>query len=257
VELINGVRSRVLANPPQIMLNNEGAEAVLNLFSLSLDRSDRTAPLSKADQLAIQRLWDNQIAKGKSRGTWSWFNHELDPVDTKFSDFYGATLVERALASYPFDPPDRLVAMRDFLKREAPRQPLHNRLAWIAFRTDPDVKTRDAIVAQLWSKQSSDGGWTTAAIGPWMNHRDAPPDRGSNAYATAWSAYAARESGIPCSNPNLKRALDWLEQKQDPPTGSWPSPSMNKVYPEGSIQKGFMTDAATGFAVAALAACNR
>ena len=44
---------------------------------------------------------------------------------------------------------------------------------------------------------------------------------------------------------------------QDPATGAWPSVSMNKVYPEGSIQRQFMTHAATGYAAAALIACGR
>ncbi|MCC6539247.1 MAG: squalene--hopene cyclase [Bryobacterales bacterium] len=53
----------------------------------------------------------------------------------------------------------------------------------------------------------------------------------------------------------MQKALRWLEAKQDRATGAWPAPSMNKVYEKDSIQAGFMTDMASGFAAAALASC--
>ena len=88
-----------------------------------------------------------------------------------------------------------------------------------------------------------------------MPHLDAVRASASDAYATAWAAFAARQAGVPCSEPSLHKALLWLQQKQDPATGAWSTRSMNKVYPAGSIQENFLSDAATGFATAALLAC--
>jgi squalene cyclase len=53
----------------------------------------------------------------------------------------------------------------------------------------------------------------------------------------------------------LRRALDWLRARQEA-SGSWPAESMNKVYPDGSMEQSFMRDAATAFAAAALAGAS-
>ncbi len=254
-ELVDGVKTRLASHPPLAMLNNAGAEAVLNLLTLSLQRRDPAAPLTPADTTALQRLWDNQIASGAAKGSWTWFDHALDPVETEVSNFYGATLAQLALSAYPAQPPARIAALESFLKADLSRQPLHNRLAWLAFRPVKDAKTAAPILRQLWQAQSPDGGWTTAALGPWMPHPAAVRPADSDAYATAWAAYAARQAGVSCSEPALQKALHWLQQKQHPATGAWSTRSMNKVYPPGSIQENFLSDAATGFATAALIAC--
>jgi hypothetical protein len=141
--------------------------------------------------------------------------------------------------------------MESYLKREFPQQPLHNKLAWIAFG---GKSSKGEVLKQLWAVQAEDGGFTTASLGPWSARPDAPADRGSNAYATAWAAYAASQAGA-CGEPGLRKALDWLKRSQDA-TGAWNAPSMNKPYPAGSMQIRFMSDAATGYAAAALLACR-
>jgi len=45
---------------------------------------------------------------------------------------------------------------------------------------------------------------------------------------------------------------DLAKSHQDRESGNWPGDSMNKKYPSGSIEKGFMQDAATAFATLAL-----
>lgn len=251
-DLVQGVRTRLLNHPPKAMLQDEGAEAILNLLALSLQRRDRKAPPDEAERVALKRLWDAQIREGEARGGWTWFMHELHPVESEHSAFYAATLAELALSAYPKAEAERVALMRDYVARELPKQPLHNRLAWAAFTH----AKKDAVLRDLWAAQSEDGGWTNAALGPWAKHEDAPADSGSNGYATAWAAYAARQAGASCTEPGMKRALDWLTQKQDRATGAWNAVSMNKPYPAGSMQSKFMTDMATGFAAAALLSCG-
>ncbi len=250
--MIQAVTTRVLANPPQPSLQNPGVEAILNLWVLSLQRRRVDSPLTDADRAALKRLWELQIGEGETKGAWPWFDFDLHPVESERSTFYGAALAAAALTVYPpaASPAAGLASLQTYLQHEAPRQPLHNRLAWMA-----DAAVRQQTLADLWSAQSSDGGWTTAALGPWAAHPDAPADPGSNAYTTAWAAHAARQAGVPCADAKLQKALRWLETKQDRATGSWPSPSMNKVFEKGSIQAGFMTDMASGFATAALSSC--
>ncbi len=256
-DLVQGVKARVLANPPIATLQEVGAEAVLNLLTLSTRRKSEKEPLEEVDQLALKRLWESQLKEGETKGYWTWINAELHPADSEHSNYYGAALSQLALSAYPVGADSGVVQHQNYMKREMEKQPLHHRLARIAFASKKDKDVRAVVLRDLWVAQSSDGGWSTAALGPWSKQEMAPPDSGSNAYATAWAAHTARESGVSCSDKRMKRALDWLEKNQDVETGAWNSVSMNKVYPEGSIQSKFMTDAATGYAVAALVGCKR
>jgi hypothetical protein len=182
---------------------------------------------------------------------------DLEPMDSPKAVYYGTALAARALAAFPGEAPDRVSEMRTYLERAAPGQPLHNRLAAAAFAGSAGRGLADAVLRKLWKVQSPDGGFSTRALGPWTPRPDAPSDPGSNAYATAWAAFTALEAGTPCTDARMKRALAWLDRNQDPETGAWHAPSMNKTYLPDSIQRGFMTDAATGFAAAALIACEQ
>ena len=253
--LVQGVKSRLLANPPQPTLDVAGAEAVLNLLTLSLQRHDPQDPLDAADRAAIKSLWESQVQEGPAKGSWEWVTSDLDPMDSVRATYYGATLAARALSVYPTESADRVDALRNYLKREAPKQPLHHRMGWIAFNAKHDEESKSAVLKDLWAAQSGDGGWSTAALGPWPAREKKPADSGSNAYATAWAAFTAREAGVSCSDTGLKRATRWLAQHQDPATGAWNSVSMNKVHPKGSMTSKFMTDAATGYAAAVLIGC--
>lgn len=250
-DLVRGVKLRMVAEPPQTMLGNEGAEAILNLLTLALQRRNRKDPVAAVDALAMKRLWEKQT----ETGAWKWFMHNLHPVESDHSHFFAATLADYALSAYATtQPAENVSALKGYLQREFAGQPLHNKMAWLAFSAPKGGGTK--VLAQLWAAQSADGGWTSAALGPWSAQPKAPVDEGSNAYATAWAAYTAREAGVSCQEPGLRKALVWLQQHQDRATGAWLAVSMNKVYPAGSMQEKFMTDAATGYAAAALIGCK-
>src|SRR5262249_36565276 len=133
-------------------------------------------------------------------------------------------------------------------------QPLHNRITalWAAACL-PEALTADArkaILEEIWKKQEPDGGWSKDSMGPYKKREAAPASAGSNAYATALTAFVLQRAGL--SNPGLTRALDWLRTHQDREAGFWDAMSMNKKYPPDSMQIRFMRDAATGFATLAL-----
>ena len=133
---------------------------------------------------------------------------------------------------------------------------MHDRLAilWASsrFKAALPEAQRTALLAEVFSKQAPDGGWTADALGPWMAHPDAPPRTGSGNYATAFTTFVLQAAGVPASTPGLVRARTWLSGRQDPATGAWPDVSMNKRRPEGSMEALFMQDAATAFASMAL-----
>jgi squalene-hopene/tetraprenyl-beta-curcumene cyclase len=112
-----------------------------------------------------------------------------------------------------------------------------------------------AILAELGRKQEADGGWTLGSLGPWNQHDAAPPSVGSNSYATALAAFALEQAGLKASDPVLSRALTWLRTHQNA-DGYWPADSMNHKHQAGTIPEKFMTDAATGYATAALLAAG-
>ena len=112
-----------------------------------------------------------------------------------------------------------------------------------------------AILAELGRKQEADGGWTLASLGPWNQHDAAPPSVGSNSYATALTAFALEQAGLKASDPVLSRALTWLGIHQNA-DGYWAADSMNHKHDAGTVPEKFMSDAATGYAAAALLAAG-
>ena len=256
-DLVRGVTQRALASPPTVTMPDPGAEAVLNLLTLALQRPKPDTGVGAAERAALSTLVERQIKDGPARGSWTWVDAGLDPFDAPHSAYFGTALAVFALAAYQDPLPEVASKARDYLQRDLQAQPLHNRLAWLAFvpAKSRDERLVDPVRESAWKAQSPDGGWTTSSMGPWLPQEGNPADPGSNAYMTAFAAYALRQSGVPCRDERLARALAWLERQQDPKTGGWRAVSMNKEYPEGSIQEGFMTDAATGFAAAALLSC--
>ena len=148
-----------------------------------------------------------------------------------------------------------------YLARPGSPPRLHDRLAllWASTATPAVLSdaSRRALIAETFERQQPDGGWTTAGLGPWMAHPDAPPSSGSDAYATAYTAFVLQRAGVAPSHPGLAKALGWLRMRQDPATGAWPAVSMNKRYPEGSMPSLFMQDAATAFAAMTLIESER
>ena len=71
-------------------------------------------------------------------------------------------------------------------------------------------EARRSLVAEVFQKQSADGGWTLESLGPWMTHENAPVHQGSDAYATAYAAFALHKGGVSSSDARMKKAIAWL-----------------------------------------------
>jgi hypothetical protein len=174
----------------------------------------------------------------------------------------GASLAALAVAIAPGDyraqPEIRgnLDALENYLRDSANGQPLHHRLIslWASAKLKgllPEAAAQQ-ILMEAWQGQEVDGGWTLKSLGPWKDHPQAPPQPGSNAYATALVALSVQEYGISREDLRVVKALDWVKAHQDSHDGAWAAASFNKQYEAGSMQIEFMRDAATGFAVLAL-----
>jgi squalene-hopene/tetraprenyl-beta-curcumene cyclase len=241
------------------------AEPVLTALLLA-EEDAREGFVSQETERVFDSLWPLEIANGASRGAWNWNNTGRDPFSAPYGQFFGAALAAVAIGVVPDGYQSRpqiqknLDALKAYLADQRNTQPLHNRLALVWASTKlkgvlPDTD-RTAILAELIGLQQADGGWTLESLGPWSPHPNGPQSAGSNAYATAFAAFVLETTGLsaanPALNPNVQRALRWLESRQDPKSGFWDAQSMNTRYEVGSMQSQFMRDVATGFAVLAL-----
>ena len=244
-----------------------GAQVVLASLVLAMDDAPR-GRLSPEGEKAFDRMWSLQLKSGPDAGAWAWSDFDLDPWETKDSAFYGAALAALATGLAPADYQARpeiqqnIAALRTYLRDALKTTPLHNRvfLLWAASKLPgllPDAD-KQAIESELWSKQLPDGGWSIQSLGQWKK-RDAaePVASGSNAYATALVTFATEQAGVPSSQASVSKALAWLRSHQDPQGGNWTAESMNHKHSAyGAMAEKFMSDAATGYAVAALLAAG-
>lgn len=233
-----------------------GVEAILSAVLLSSADAEQ-GKLSRQTEAALERIWSLQTKEGN----WHWFSLELDPWEMPDSAYYGAALAAVATGTAPQGYAKRpaiaenVARLKAYL-RDGQEKPLHHRLIvlWAANKL-PDLLSdtaRNELMAEVWKRQESDGGWTMQSLGAWPKHEAAPPQSGSNSYATALATFAMQQAGAPPSHPGLIRARAWLRSHQNRERGYWDAVSMNKRYDPGSMQESFMRDAATGFATLAL-----
>jgi squalene-hopene/tetraprenyl-beta-curcumene cyclase len=242
-----------------------GAQVVLSSLVLAMNDATR-GKLSPEGEKAFDRMWSLQLNRDPDKGAWAWSDFDLDPWETKDSAFYGAALAALASGLAPGDYQARpqiqehIAALRTYLRDGLKTTPLHNRvfLLWASSKLQGLLPETDkqTILSELRNKQETDGGWSIQALGQWKK-RDAaePVATGSNAYATALVTFALEQSGVPSSQAAVGKALAWLRSHQDPQSGNWTAESMNhKHSTHGAMAEKFMSDAATGYAVAALLA---
>ncbi len=238
-----------------------GAQAILSALVLAMDDAQR-GRLSPEAEKSLQRMWSLQIRTGNDKGAWQWSDFDLDPWETRESAYYGAALAAVATGiapdGYQARPEIRenIAELKTYLRDGLKTQPLHNRLflLWASAKM-PDLLSkvdRQAILDEVRQKELADGGWTLASLGEWKKRPNAPPESGSNAYATAVTVFMAQQAG----SSDLSRGLAWLKSHQDAQSGRWSAESMNHRHEAGSMPALFMSDAATGYATAALLAAD-
>jgi squalene-hopene/tetraprenyl-beta-curcumene cyclase len=243
-----------------------GAQVVLSSLVLAMDDAKR-GKLSPEGEKAFERMWSIQLKDGADKGAWNWSDFDLDPWETKDAAFYGAALAALATGLAPADYQsrpeirDNIAALTAYLRDGAKTQSLHNRLflLWASSKLHdllPESQ-KQAILDELWRKQEADGGWSVQSFGQWKKREAATPAVGSNSYVTALAAFTTEQAGVQPSQAGLSKALAWLRAHQDPQGGYWLADSMNHKHSAyGPVPEKFMSDAATGYATAALLAAG-
>ena len=267
-ELLDMVRKRVALWPQLVPWyrdekpESRGTEAVLNALVL-VNADAPSGQLSATTRAALDDMWALQRTEGPQTGSWPWINFDNEPWEAPDSVYYGATLAALAIGLTPEqyrsqpDVQQRVSRMQDYLRREYNSQTLLNRIELL--RTAGrypgliDPQAQASTLREISALQHADGGWSVASLIPnWKRHDGTSPPDTSDGYATGLITLVLQESGVPATDPQLRRSLAWLLGHQSHWNGRWSAESPNAKRHSWSFAGPFMDDAATAFAVLAL-----
>ena len=243
---------------------SRGTEAVLNALVLAFD--DHYQGLkspSAATKHAFTNLWELQVESGPHAGSWEWLNFGTEPWESKTARYHGAALAAIATGSCPdyykrgADPvlDAKVKLLAKYLKENLAAQNVFNKIwcLWAAVLIDEILPTKDReqIIADLYSKQLPDGGWSLSSLGNFTRKDGTQQDLSSDGYATGLILHVLQIAGVSKNEPPVAHGLAWLKANQKP-GGEWRATSLNKKRDPESHTGKFMSDAATAFAVLAL-----
>jgi squalene-hopene/tetraprenyl-beta-curcumene cyclase len=239
---------------PTSAVESRNTEAVLNALVLARYQS-------AAAKDALRYMWALQLKEGDKRGSWIWLNFHNEPWEADDSAFWGAALAGLAVGMAPEESrqsaQENIALLAGYLQPEqASQSTLHRAVAlWAAGRIPSllRLEQREAIVAEIISKQREDGGWSESAlvVKNWKRRDGTPMDTESDGYGTGLMVVALKKSGLASGATAAAKGIVWLEQHQDP-SGAWLATSMNKKRDPASDAGRFMSDAATAYSVLAL-----
>jgi squalene-hopene/tetraprenyl-beta-curcumene cyclase len=262
---------------------SRGTEAVLNALILArADAGQNRREASEPTRKALRRLWETQ----RSDGAWDWLDFGLEPFESVDAAYHGATLAALAIGTIPASSTNQAIdatvgidKLRGYLKENYPAQSLFNR-AWLLLASTRlkgllTRAQREALITEIESRQREDGGWSLETLGTWRWDKPAAPFQApgpldasllakSDGYGTGLIVHTLREAGLPLDHPAVRKGLRWLRANQQgvevnqQMRPAWRAHSLNFDREHGGdkgepFRRLFMSDAATAFAVLALA----
>jgi squalene-hopene/tetraprenyl-beta-curcumene cyclase len=244
---------------------SRGTEAILNSLIL-VSHDVPTGHLSPDARLALDNMWALQIKASDMNGAWAWLQFHNAPFEGD-SQFYGNSLAAIAIGSapdnYQSEPAlqNGIKLLSGWLIKNMDKQTPLDRvvLLWASakLRGLLTPEQQNKLVEGTIARQRDDGGFSMSYMIPgWKRHDGTPIDPSSDGYATGLVAYALEQfegrSNALLTQPQLRRALAWLDKNQIESDGRWPAVSLNNGRPALSDTGLFMSDAATSYAVLAL-----
>jgi squalene-hopene/tetraprenyl-beta-curcumene cyclase len=241
---------------------SRGTESIMNALILAT-RDAEAGKLSEETRTALANMLALQMKTQELAGAWAWLDFKLEPFESATAAYFGASLAAIAIGSapegYASSPAiqDNVKLLREYFARETDRQSLFNRTMalWASTKLAGllTAERQRAIVEAIARPQQADGGWSTASLGSWQRADNTALDTRSDGYATGLVTLALQQAGVPSADPRVARGLAWLRANQNRGTGQWSASSLNKQRDPSSDAGKFMSDAATAYAVMALA----
>jgi squalene-hopene/tetraprenyl-beta-curcumene cyclase len=238
-------------------------EALVVAVPLSIHDSRTTGKLHPATRRALDRM----ISLQRPEGNWTLLaagGKRVEVAGEKQAFFLGyeqmlfaAIGIAAAPENYAATEPARaaLDRIRGYVRLHPPRS-LHQKgmLLWAASRVDDLIvdEQRRAAIADLLSKQRSDGGWAIEEITPGSPRFDpgkSPGEPTSDGYATGFVVYTLRQAGVPAADDRIRRGVAWLKANQRA-SGRWYVPSFN------NRPNSVLSNSATAYAILALESCG-
>ncbi len=230
------------------------AEVVSTAEALAFNDAATSGKLHPRTREALDRVWKVQ----KPDGGFDWLKCGWPPYE--HDDYHGAIVAALAVGHAP-EAYAETPAAREGVKRlrgyfsKNPPPSFHHRvmLLWASLRVDglmtPDERT--ATIARLRELERAGGGWSLPSFIEWKRHDGSAndPAASSDGYATGLAVIVLRQTGIPASDPCLRRGAAWLQSNQRT-SGRWFTRSLS------TDNHHFISHAGTALAVLALRACE-
>jgi hypothetical protein len=233
---------------------SRGTEAILNALVLSYrERAEPSAlqGLQEKTGSLIRMAFDNLWGEQRGDGGFDWLHFDLAPWETDESDFFGSCLAAVAASMAPSEAEEPFARLAAYLRSHPPDMNLHSRLGLLwAEASHPGLvapEERRALLEGILGVQREDGGFALSDLGPWKRRSGR-----ADAYATGLAVHVLRELDDEAARSAVEHGLTWLVTHQDE-LGGWTAESVNRDRSgEDAFTAGFMSDAATAFAVLAL-----
>ena len=221
---------------------------------------------SQETEAALQLMFDVQADDGSMSNEDCW-----PPLES--SNYHGAVIAAMAVAAAPewlqqvkAKDPSLTESTNKLVSHLRNTEPPHDYgrllLLWVSARLPGliDAERKASITDSIWTHQQADGGWsirTFAAPETWGSGNRAAKLRAevefknppSDGHMTGLAVLVLRETGIPKSDPRIKKAVRWLKANQRE-SGRWWTRSLN------TDKYHFITYSGTCYPLLALAKCG-
>ena len=243
-------------------------EFVTIAAGLAIHDAQTGGRLQPMTRKALSRMWASQPGDGDWERLHMCSGVMSFPV-AEFDRYYGATLAALAAGVAPegYAQSDEakagLTKLRRFFQGKAAPNVHHQAmLLWASLRIDGLMTPaeRAATIKSLLALQRADGGWSSATfnITPINRLQGRFPDPSSDGYGTGFVVYILRQAGLPATQPEVVRGVNWLKSHQRA-SGRWhTSHWLGDDETEGGIgTRGLsILNLGTAFSVMALHSCK-
>lgn len=237
---------------PRIRTHHVPRVRILAAVELARHDAITTGKLAPITRQSLDTMWKLQQPDGGI--DWIRVNEAPQAIDNWWPVAMMALGAGTAPEGYAQTEPARtaIEKLRGWFRGHPPSN-LHERgLTLVAHAAVGGIVTDDARrqhIDAIFAAQHDDGGWSVTSLADWKRWDKKPLDPTfSDGYATGFLTYTLARSGVPSTEPRLRKAVAWLKSHQRQ-TGGWFTTTPSR-------KDRLASNTGTSFAVQALAACG-